>query len=158
MDAFLESIQQSGFARFVGESGSIWGYPTILFLHTLGLGAVAGLSAGVDLRLLGFAKGIPLAPLDKLFSIMWWGFAISAASGTALLVADPVTKLHQVVFYVKLLFVALGVISMQMIRNRVFRANSFADDVVPAPAKRLAILSLVFWIGATTAGRLIAYL
>jgi hypothetical protein len=47
---------------------------------------------------------------------------------------------------------------MQMIRNRVFRANSFTDDVVPAPAKRLAILSLVFWIGATVAGRLIAYL
>ena len=158
MDAFLESIQRSGIARFVGESGSIWGYPTILFLHTLGLGAVAGLSAGVDLRLLGFGKGIALAPLDKLFSVMWWGFGISAVSGTLLLAADPVTKLHQVVFYIKLLFVALGVISMQMIRNRVFRANSFADDVVPASAKRLAILSLVFWMGATTAGRLIAYL
>ena len=158
MNAFLESIQNSGFARFVGESGSIWGYPTILFLHTLGLGAVAGLSAGVDLRLLGFGRGIALAPLDKLFSIMWWGFAISAASGTALLVADPVTKLHQIVFYVKLLFVALGVITMQMIRNRVFRGNSLAGDVAPASAKRLAILSLVFWIGATTAGRLIAYL
>ena len=158
MDAFLQSIQNSGFARFVGESGSIWGYPTILFLHTLGLGAVAGLSAGVDLRLLGFGRGIALAPLDKLFSIMWWGFGISAASGTALLAADPVTKLHQVIFYVKLLFVALGVVSMQMIRNRVFRAHSLADNVVPAQAKPLAILSLVFWIGATIAGRLIAYL
>ena len=48
MDAFLESLQQSAFARFVGESGSLLGYPTVLFLHTQGLGTVAGVSARVS--------------------------------------------------------------------------------------------------------------
>jgi hypothetical protein len=158
MDAFLTSLQQTGFARFIGESGSIWGYPTTLFLHTLGLGTVAGLSTGVDLRLLGFGSRIALAPLDRLFPWMWVGFIASAVSGLALLVADPVTKLHQTIFYVKLIFVALAMVNMQMIRNRIFRSESVADDVVPAGARRLAILSLIFWIGATTAGRLIAYI
>ena len=158
MDSFLQSLQQSGFAKFIGESGSLLGYPTILFLHTLGLGAVAGLNAGIDLRLLGFGTRIPLAPLERLFPLMWWGFGISAASGLALLVADPVTKLHQVVFYVKLVFVALGVVSMQMIRNRIFRNEAALSDVLPANGKMLAILSLFFWIAATTAGRLIAYI
>ena len=158
MDAFLQSLQQSAFARFIGESGSLWGYPTTLFLHTLGLGTVAGLSAGLDLRLLGFGSRIALAPLERLFPLMWLGFIVSALSGLALLVADPVTKLHQEVFYVKLIFVALAVVNMQMIRNRIFRADSVAADVVPAGGKRLAILSLIFWIGATTAGRLIAYI
>jgi len=158
MDAFLQSIQQTAFARFIGESGSILGYPTTLFLHTLGLGTVAGLNAGVGLRLLGFGSRISLAPLDRLFPLMWIGFIVSALSGLALLVADPVTKLHQEVFYVKLIFVALAVVNMQMIRNRVFRSQAAVDDVVPAGARRLAILSLVFWIGATTAGRLIAYI
>ena len=106
MDAFLESIQRSGIARCVGESGSIWGYPTILFLHTLGLGAVAGLSAGVDLRLLGFGKGIALAPLDRLFRL-WLDL------GSAPLRRRPAgggsgDRLHQAIFYVKLLFVALA--------------------------------------------------
>jgi hypothetical protein len=158
MSSFLESLQQSGFARFIGESGSLLGYPTVLFLHTLGLGAVAGLNAGVDLRLLGFGSRIPLAPLERLFPLMWWGFGVSAASGLALLIADPITKLHQTVFYVKLLFVALGVVNMQMIRTRIFRNPAIASDALPSSARGLAVLSLFFWIAATTAGRLIAYL
>lgn len=158
MEAFLESLQQSAVARFVGESGSLLGYPTVLFLHTLGLGTVAGLSAALDLRLLGFGSRMPLATLDRMFPIMWAGFIISAISGLALLIADPVTKLSQTVFYVKLLFVALAVINMYMIRNRVFRHPAAAGEVMPPGARRLAVLSLIFWIGATTAGRLIAYI
>jgi hypothetical protein len=158
MDAFLESIQQSAFARFVGESGSLLGYPTVLFLHTLGLGTVAGVNAAVALRVLGFGRGLPLQPLERLFPIMWAGFVISAVSGLALLATDPVTKLHQTVFYVKLLLVALGVVNMQLMRNRIFRGPSVSNDVLPSTARTLAFTSLFLWIGATTAGRLIAYL
>jgi hypothetical protein len=158
MDQFLESIQQSGFARFIGESGSKWGYPFVLFMHTLGLGIVAGVSAGVDLRVLGVARSVPLEPLDRLFPLMWFGFILSALSGLALLATDPVTKLHQTVFYVKLLFVALGVINMQVMRKRIFRSPEIASGLLPSNAQVLAVTSLLFWIGATTAGRLIAYL
>jgi len=158
MNAFLESLQQSAVARFIGESGSLLGYPTVLFLHTLGIGIVAGVTAGIDLRVLGFARNLPLEPLDRLFPVMWFGFMISAVSGVALLVTDPVTKLHQTVFYVKLLFVALAVVNMQMMRNRIFRGPSVHSGVMPSSARTLAVTSLFFWIGATTAGRLIAYL
>jgi len=158
MDPFLESLQQSAFARFVGESGSLLGYPTVLFLHTLGLGTVAGVSAGIALRALGFGRGIPVEALDRLYPIMWFGFLVSAVSGLALLVTDPVTKLHQTVFYVKLIFIALAVVNMQMMRNRVFRGPAASGGVLPSNARMLAVTSLIFWIGATTAGRLIAYL
>jgi hypothetical protein len=158
MDQFLESIQQSGFARFIGESGSKWGYPFVLFMHTLGLGIVAGVNAGVALRLLGFGRNVALEPLERLFPLMWFGFILSALSGLALLATDPVTKLHQTVFWVKLLFVGLGVVNMQLMRNRIFRGPSVADGVLPSNARMLAMTSLFFWIGATTAGRLIAYL
>ena len=70
MDQFLTSIQQSGFARFIGESGSKWGYPFVLFMHTLGLGVVAGVSAGIALRVLGFGRGIAMESLDRLFPVM----------------------------------------------------------------------------------------
>lgn len=158
MDPFLESLQQSALARFIGESGSLLGYPTVLFLHTLSLGTIAGLNAGVDLRILGFGRGVPLGPLGRLFPIMWLGFAVSAISGLALLLTDPVTRLHQPVFYIKLLLVALGVVTMQMMRNRVFRNPSIDSGVLPPNARTLAMVSLCLWIGATTAGRLIAYL
>jgi hypothetical protein len=158
MDPFLESLQQSAIARFVGESGSLLGYPTVLFLHTLGLGTVAGVNAAVALRVLGFGRALPLQPLERLFPIMWVGFIVSAVSGLALLLTDPVTRLHQTVFYVKLLLVALGVVNMQLMRNRIFRSPSIATDVLPSTARTLAFTSLFLWIGATTAGRLIAYL
>jgi len=158
MDPFLESLQQSAFARFVGESGSLLGYPTVLFLHTLGLGTVAGVNAAVALRVLGFARNVPIEPLDRLFPIMWFGFIVSALSGLALLVTDPVTRLHQTVFYVKLLFVLLAVINMQMMRSRIFRSPAVSSGVLPANARTLAMASLFLWIGATTAGRLIAYI
>lgn len=158
MDPFLESLQQSAFARFVGESGSLLGYPTVLFLHTLGLGTVAGVNSAVALRVLGFGRSVPIGPLDRLFPIMWFGFIVSALSGLALLVTDPVTRLHQTVFYVKLIFVALAVVNMQMMRSRIFRSPTTSDGVLPSNARTLAMASLVLWIGATTAGRLIAYI
>ncbi|MGH9240477.1 MAG: hypothetical protein ACRD3G_20720 [Vicinamibacterales bacterium] len=158
MDPFLESLQQSAFARFVGESGSLLGYPTVLFLHTLGLGTVAGVNGAVALRVLGFGRSVPIGPLDRLFPIMWFGFIVSALSGLALLVTDPVTRLHQTVFYVKLIFVALAVVNMQMMRSRIFRSPTASDGVLPSNARTLAMASLVLWIGATTAGRLIAYI
>ena len=154
---FLQTVQQSAFSKWVSESGSLLGYPTILFLHTIGLAMVAGLNAGLNLRLLGFAPGVPLAPLGRLFPAMWLGFAMTAASGLALLMADPVTKLSQAIFYVKLLFVALAVVNMQMLWTRVFRDAAGTPGAVPQSARTLALTSLFFWLAATTSGRLIAY-
>jgi hypothetical protein len=154
---FLQTLQQSAFSKWVSESGSLLGYPTILFLHTIGLATVAGLNAGLNLRLLGFAPAVPIAPLGRLFPAMWLGFAVTAASGLALLVADPVTKLSQAIFYVKLLFVALAVVNMQMLWTRVFRDAASNPGAVPPGARTLAMTSLFFWLAATTSGRLIAY-
>src|SRR5688500_2152355 len=118
--AFAQALQDMAFARWIGESGSLWGYPTILFLHTLGLATLAGLNASINLRILGIAPALPLAPMVRFFPTMWAAFAVAAATGTALLIADATTKLAQPVFWAKLLFVALAVVNMQMLRTRVF--------------------------------------
>jgi hypothetical protein len=156
--AFAEMLQQTALARWIGESGSLWGYPTILFLHTLSLATLAGVSAGINLRILGIAPALPLAPMVRFYPLMWAAFAVSAASGTSLLIADATTKLAQTVFWVKLLFVLLAVINLQMIRKRVFGDPLLDQRPITANARLLAVMSMVFWIGATVAGRLIAYL
>lgn len=155
---FAEALQQTAFARWIGESGSLWGYPTILFLHTLGLATLAGLSAGIDLRLLGLAPTLPLAPLVRLYPLMWAAFGVAAFSGVALLIADATTKLAQPVFWVKMLFVALAVVTLQMIRTRVFGDPLLDQRPLSSAARTLAVSSLVLWIAATIAGRLIAYI
>jgi hypothetical protein len=42
-------------------------YPTILTLHTVGLGIVVGANAVIDFRLLGFAPRMSLPSLTPLF-------------------------------------------------------------------------------------------
>jgi len=152
--SFLLSLENSAFGTWVRESKSLWAYPTILFLHTVGLGFLVGLNAAIDLRILGVASKAPLAPMEKFFKIMWAAFWVNALSGIALLIADATTKLANPVFYIKMGFVALAIINMAALRRRVFRRTPID---VAGFGRALAITSLIFWGGAITAGRLMAY-
>ena len=156
MMPLLASLENSGFGTWVRESSSLWAYPTILFMHTVGLGFLVGLNVAIDLRILGVAEKLPLAPFEKFYRVMWGAFWINALSGTALLVADATTKLTNRVFYIKMVCIFFAVMSMVLIRRRAFGA--VADRAaVAAPARALAAMSLVLWAGAITAGRLMAY-
>ena len=148
----LNSIEQLSFLAWVRESGSIWGYPSILFLHTVGMAIVAGLNGAIDLRLLGFASQTPIQPLDRLYPVMWSGFWLSAASGTILLLADASTKLTNPDFFVKMGLVAVAMVIAAKLRSGVVRTSAASSN-----GKLLAGISLFCWVGVVTAGRLLAY-
>ena len=147
----LNSIEQLRFLVWVRESGSIWGYPSILFLHTLGMALVAGLNGAIDLRLLGFASKTPVQPLERLYPLMWWGFWISAISGSILLAADATTKLINPDFYVKMALIAVAMLITFKIRSIVRTSGASSNG------RLLAGVSLFCWVGVVTAGRLLAY-
>ena len=111
---WLESLPLSVWVR---ESGSLWSYPTVLFLHTVGLAFAVGMSAVISLRVLGAAAEMPLPPLAVFYGILWAGFWVNAASGVALLVADATTKLTNPVFFIKMVAVVLAMTSMVLIRR-----------------------------------------
>ena len=154
---FLRAIEQSGFSQWVVGSSSVFAFPSILLLHTIGMGIVVGINAGINLRVLGFAPAMPLAPLERFLPIFWVGFWINAATGIILLAADATTKMVNPDFYVKMVFIALAVINLRALRKRVF-GDPLIDKVPPSMnTKILAVTSLVCWLGAITAGRLLAY-
>ena len=156
---FLASLEHSGFGTWVREAPTIWAYATILFLHTVGLAFLVGINVAIDMRILGVARSMPLAPMKKLFPWMWAGFWINAASGVALLIADATTKLANPVFAVKMLFIVAGVVNMAWFKKRLFRNPEELERWPASPrARRIAIVSLILWVGATTAGRLMGYL
>src|ERR1051325_10180110 len=155
---FLLLIEHSSFSTWIRESSSIFGYPFILFLHTVGLGLLAGLSASVDLRILGFAPRMPLGPMERFFPLMWTGFWINAVSGLILLAAEATTKAVSGVFWLKLGLIALAVIDQKLIRKQVFRDPLLDKRPVNTVGRALALLSLALWLGAITAGRLMAYI
>lgn len=155
---FLKALEALGFSKWVLQSGSIWAYPSILTAHTIGMMIVAGLSFAIDLRLLGFAPKTPVKPLERLYPLIWLGFWLNAATGTVLLIADATTKLTNTDFYVKMVFVFSGVAVLKIMRGKVFGDPELDKGPLSGNAKGLAWASLVCWIGAITAGRLLAYL
>jgi hypothetical protein len=157
MSAFLHALQDSAFSAWVVGSDSIWAYPMILTMHTVGLGIVVGAAVVIDFRLLGIGPNIPLEEMKRVFPFFWAGFLINLASGLMLLVSEAVDKATQPVFLVKLSLVAVGVIVTARIRRLVFSGAAPAT-LVPPRARRLAVSSLLFWGGAIIAGRLMAYL
>jgi hypothetical protein len=153
----LQWLSTTPLAVWMRESESIWGYPTILFLHTLGLGILVGFTAAIDFRVLGFTEQLPLAPLARFFPLIWTGFWINALSGTLLLIMMP-AKAANPTFLVKMGCIALGVVNLWLLKRHLFRAVEAPGSAIPFVAKLLAISSLVLWTGAITAGRLMAYI
>jgi hypothetical protein len=155
---FTVWLEGSALGVWTRESPSIWAYPTILTLHTVGLGVLVGANAIIDFRLLGFAPRLPLPSLAPLYRFMWAGFAVNAVTGVLLFVSNATTKARQPIFYVKLALIALALVITAAIRKATLRDSvpPGADPTLASPA-RLAALSLVVWTGAIAAGRLMAY-
>ena len=156
--SFLELIEGTALAIWVRESPSLFAYTGVLSLHAMGLAIVVGVNTAVALRVLGVAPSIPLGPLAKLFPVMYFGFLLNAASGLALLAANATGMLSNVLFLIKLGFVACAVLTMHSLRNRVFTGGVLdSTRLMPSEGRTLAILSIVFWAGAIIVGRLTAY-
>jgi len=151
----LTALAASSFSTWVRESPSIWAYPTILTLHTLGLGVLVGASWMVDLRLLGFASAIPTTALSRAFPTMWAGFWLNAFTGLLLFVGDPM-KATTTVFAWKLGIIVVGVLLMIALKRRL--AGRDVDAVgAGGGVKAIAIASLVLWVAAIATGRWMAY-
>ena len=131
-------------------------FPLIVSAHTLGMGFLAGTSAGIDFRLLGVGKRVPLSALDKFYPIMWLALAVNFVSGTLLFLGYPWKAVTNPLFYVKLSFIALAVVLIVKIRNEVLRQPEL-DEKVQRRAKQLALASLGCWVVAILSGRLLAY-
>ena len=154
---FLQTIEESGLSTWLRESESPFAFYFVLLFHTFGLALLVGANAVIDLRLLGIARDIPLAPLKRLFGIMWLGLAINAVSGVLLLIAYPTKALTNPVFYTKLTLVGFAVWVMTKLKSRVFSDSTSNEAAMVGRGRTLAKWSLVLWIGVITAGRLLAY-
>lgn len=154
---FLNTIEESSFSSWMRESESPFAFYFVLLFHTFGLAMLVGANAVVDLRILGVAREIPLAPLKRLFGIMWLGLAINAASGVLLIIAYPTKALTNPVFYAKLIIIAFAVWTMTRIKNHVFEDATLDEAGMMARGASMAKWSLALWIGTITAGRLLAY-
>ena len=155
MEPFFVWLEATSLSTWLRESPSLWAFPFVLILHTVGLAFFVGTNVAWDVRVLGFSLGIPLEALRRYFLVMWAGFWINAFSGVLLLIAYPTKALTNPLFYAKLALIAFGVVLAFRIRREVKGLAARAD--APPMARMLAAVSLACWIAVIFAGRLLAY-
>jgi hypothetical protein len=150
---FFDTIEKSGFSMWVRDN-PFW---AILSIHAIGMAALVGASMVIALRLLGVAKDLPIAPLDRLYRFIWVGFWVQVVTGLMLLIGYPTKSLTNWDFYLKLVLIAIGMVVMHSLRKRVFSDPSLSESEMMLRGKVLAIASLVVWTATVTSARVLAY-
>lgn len=155
MDPFFLWLESTAPSVWVRESISLFAFPGILAVHTIGMAFVVGITAALTFGLLGVVR-FPVREMERYFPILWFAFWVNAASGMALLVAYPTKALTNPVFYLKLALIGVAVTLLKPIGRRVFR-DTPPDAGDLGRARLLAVVSLTCWTMAIVAGRLLAY-
>jgi hypothetical protein len=155
----FEWLETTALAIWVGES--LWGYPIMLGMHAIGLAIVVGIFVMLDLRMLRVIRGVSFNAFLSLYQLAWIGLLFNALSGSALFTSQASTFVESAPFLIKISAVIAGVIVGIFIQRRLNTQAAdwdYADANIGPSATALAAVSLVCWIGAIFAGRLIAYL
>jgi hypothetical protein len=156
IDEFLKALQNSAFATWIQETA----YPYVITAHSVGLATLVGLLILIDLRVLGFVRGLPLPALRKLMPVVWTGFWVNAVSGVMLFSIDAHKDFYSNLFRLKLSAIAVGLILGSFIKSGALLESAEQDPHGKVGSLRIrtfAVLSLVSWAGAIISGRLLAY-
>jgi hypothetical protein len=151
----LEWLDATPLSTWLKESPSVWSNPMVLTLHTMGLSILVGACGVLDLRLLGVSRHIPIAAFRWVFRVVAIALAVNLVTGVLLFIKNPITWSSSVPFLIKMLLVAASVATVVPIRR--FVLSDAAPGEVTGSMRGLAVVSIVAWSAAVTAGRLLAY-
>lgn len=152
MEQFFDGLEHTGLSLWV-RGPSLFAFPLILTVHTIGMGFLAGTSSAIDMRILGVVPRVPLPALQKFYPVLWVALAANFVSGVLLLAGYPYKAFTNPIFYLKLSLIASAVYLMLRIRRDVLRRSEREQDrSFLRHARWLALASLVCWAGAITAG------
>src|SRR6185369_9655896 len=113
-----------------------------------------GIVGLLDLRMLGFVKGLPLRPLQRLLPWGVAGFVINLATGVVFYAGDPLQYLDNKVFWLKMGFIALAGINVLLFYGTGLSRR--VDDV--GAGGEVPVAALVLWFGVMYFGRMLPFL
>jgi hypothetical protein len=157
MDSVFRLIEESGPSTWIRESVSLFAFPGILILHTLGMAMLAGAAVAMSLRALGVARGVPRQAMTRFMPFAWAGLGINALSGVLLVVGYPAKALTNPIFYAKLLLIGAAVIATMRLCQALGALASSEPDKFVTRRRVLAMSVIALWAATITAGRLLPY-
>jgi hypothetical protein len=135
-------------------------YATIESAHYVGLSLLVGGIMLIDLRVLGFARALPLKSMIGLLPIVWAGFIINILSGSLLFIYGATNFGVNRAFWLKMIFMVIAGLNALAFDLSVKRKayDWVAADSPPPLVKTFATLSFALWLCVVTTGRWMAYL
>jgi predicted ferric reductase len=149
-------LESNPLAVWVHESPSVWAQPTVLTLHTMGMAVLVGASWVLDLRLLGISRNIPLSAFRWVFRAVAVSLIVNVVTGVLLFAARATLWGTAFPFLLKMVLVVASAATLLPLRSYVLQSGPDQREV-SSRARWLAVISIVTWAGAITAGRLLAY-
>ena len=139
-----------------------WVLPVCESLHFIGMAMLVGIVGVFDLRLLGMAKRLPVAPLQRLMPFAVLGFVLSLGSGLVFITANPRQYLAplSLSFVAKMFFILLACLNVLFFyATGLKRAVDGVDAGQDAPlgAKVSAGVSLFLWVAVMYWGRVLQF-
>jgi hypothetical protein len=153
-------MQSSWLGHFMRESGP-WTYAIVNLTHVLGISTLFGSILVLDLRLVGIGRRVPLAALSAtVVPVATVGFLLAATTGVGLLATKATEYVGNPFLLIKFPAIALGLLNVGLLkRTGAWRAHRLRE-LSTSEHRQLAVfggLSLLCWLTAITAGRMIAY-
>jgi hypothetical protein len=156
----LTWLQSSVLGVFMRESGP-WTYPVVNVVHVLGVATLFGAVLILDLKLVGVWRPTPLTPISTAATpVAMAGFVLAAVSGACLLAANALDYENNPVLLVKFAAIGLGLLNAAVVRRTAAWRAHTSRRLSRPEERQLAIMggfSLVSWLTAVAAGRMIGY-
>jgi uncharacterized membrane protein len=148
-------------ARVIGDAmvNLTWGWPACETIHFVGLSLLFGVVLLVDLRMLGFIKGIPYSTLHRLLPWGILGFGLNVVTGFLFFVgAPPSFYVTNATFYWKLALILVA--GANALYFTVFDQpwTLGAGDEPPLAARVAAVSGIVLWTGVIFCGQMLPFL
>jgi uncharacterized membrane protein len=158
MDALADWLVSTPMNNWV--LGYQWSWPALESLHFLALCLLMGSLLIMDLRLIGFNRIIPLKAVHSLMPVAIVAFAINLVTGVGFLFGDPGLYFANWAFWAKMVLIVLAGLNFLVYFMKVEPQiiNLGPNEPTPALAKTVGALSLIFWFGVLSYGRLLPYL
>ena len=158
--AAVETATAQPLARVIGDAmvNLKWGWPASETVHFIGLSLLFGVVLLVDLRMLGFLKGIPYATLHRLLPWGVLGFGVNVVTGILFFIgAPPDFYVDNPVFIWKLALILVA--GANALYFTVFEQawTLGAGDTPPVAAKVAAASGILLWTGVIFCGQMLPF-
>jgi hypothetical protein len=153
-------FEGSALGHLMRESG-VWTYACVNLIHILGVASLFGAVLVLDLRLLGLWRNVALRAISEpILAVATTGFIIAALSGICLLATKATEYVGNPFLYIKFPAIGLGLVNVAILSSQAAWKQHKVRELTQLEQARLALLggiSLLCWLTAVTAGRMIGY-